>query len=267
MLKLLIKATISIYNFSKSPSKVLANCGTTAAAKAAAQRAAFAANAVPIATMKGIGFGNEMALQDGATSSEAGIYGLASGAWEGIQWGAGLAINNATLGGLAKATTVGGKAAVLGASVAADSFDSGIEGFVQPGLQMIYKDGTYEEIFEQNGGWDNVFTQAAIGGVMSLVGNVDDFSRAANSSTTKEFIDANTTKGTVKPDINAQEVKNAYKDFYFGKTTETDFDTKVDNILKNSLNKNVDGGNSKINSNLSAVDNEASKQNQQKNKN
>ena len=57
-----------------------------------------------------------------------------------------------------------------------DGIDSGLEGFVQPGFTMIYKDypgetfaEQYGAAFNENGGWDTVWTQVAVGSAMSAV--------------------------------------------------------------------------------------------------
>ena len=115
-------------------------------------------------------------------------YGAANGVWEAAQWYAGAKINQ--LGGVGDQVEkiAGGifKGGRVGATtrVALDAVDGGLEGFVQPGLSMIYKDygqgsaiENYKKAFEEAGGWRNVGTNAAMGGFMSVIGEVTDARR------------------------------------------------------------------------------------------
>lgn len=83
--------------------------------------------------------------------------------------------------------------------------DGGVEGFIQPLIASIYKDGytndageyvefdnsnnffeKYSKIFDDYGGWANVFTQAAVGGGSSLIGEAFDlrkYLKGENKST------------------------------------------------------------------------------------
>ena len=125
----------------------------------------------PIAAgVAGMANGSEEAWGNGATTGKGLLYGAASGAWETVQWGAGMKINS-----IGKHVgDVGFKAADAFRRVGLDVLDSGVEGFVQPALTMIYQkyDGNslaekYAAAFESNGGWNGVLQQAVIGGMMS----------------------------------------------------------------------------------------------------
>ena len=131
------------------------------------------------ATAGGIGLskGTESSWADGAGILEGLAYGGASGVWEGIQYFLGAKIGGLNLFG------EGGKFLTnLGAEeiktkiinslgrVVLDGADGGIEGFIQPMLGSIYKDGNYSELFNEYGGWQNVLTQAAVGSIMSSIG-------------------------------------------------------------------------------------------------
>ena len=131
-----------------------------------------------LATTAGVmGFsrGTEDAWADGAGLADGLVYGASTGAWEGVQWGVGAKINQ--YGGLgdkiASGIFKGGRSGAA-TRVILDTVDSGLEGFVQPGLKMIYKDyegdsfaEKYKNSFNENGGWNSVIEHAALGGIMS----------------------------------------------------------------------------------------------------
>ena len=130
-----------------------------------------------VAGLTGVANGTEEAWENGATTGKGLVYGAAAGAWETVQWGAGMKINNVGK----HIDDVGFKAADAFKRVALDVIDSGAEGFVQPALTMIYQDydgnnltEKYNNAFKSNGGWNGVFQQAAIGGLMSGVAETSD---------------------------------------------------------------------------------------------
>ena len=140
------------------------------------------------AGMLGVASGAEQAWSEGAGTTKGLAYGAANGVWEAAQWYAGAKINQ--LGGVGDQVEkiAGGifKGGRVGATtrVALDAVDGGLEGFVQPGLSMIYKDygqgsaiENYKKAFEEAGGWSNVGTNAAMGGFMSVIGEVTDARR------------------------------------------------------------------------------------------
>ena len=131
-----------------------------------------------------LGFGNssEEGWADGASTEKGLMYGVAGGTWEAIQWGVGVKING--MGShIDDIAQVGAKQVFKDSAkrVILDTVDSGVEGFVQPGLTMIYKQyegdtlaAQYANAFETNGGWNGVIQQAAIGGFMSGSSEIGD---------------------------------------------------------------------------------------------
>ena len=123
----------------------------------------------------GFANGTEEAWADGANITDGLKYGVASGAWEGAQWYAGARINQ--IGGLGDQIASGifkGAKQGVGVRIGLDTITAGIDAFVRPGLTMVYKDyggattlENYQTAFQAAGGWKNVATQAAIGGIAS----------------------------------------------------------------------------------------------------
>lgn len=145
--------------------------------------------------IKGMGIGYQNATIDGADAQSAALYGTASGSWEMLQWAVGAQINTYAANGFKAAGTNTAKVlGTLALSTSLDSIDAGVEGFVQPALQMIYKDSDYLTLFEQNGGFQSVIKQAAIGGVMSLATSIGD---AEKSFKTAKEIDVQVDKKTL----------------------------------------------------------------------
>ena len=128
-----------------------------------------------VAGITGYSQGMEDALNDGATHTGAVAFASANALWEAAQWKIGGKINELTSSSLANSTSIAKNLGILGASVAADTVDSAVEGFVQPGMKMIYNGKTFEQSFKDNGGWETVGAQAALGGIMSALGSTKDF--------------------------------------------------------------------------------------------
>lgn len=179
-----------------STSMIGANVVTGGLASGAAIGSVGTVGAGQLAATAGVlGFSNgtEEAWADGATIKKGLTYGAASGGWEALQWGIGAKINQYGGFGDKVAKSVFGKTAQGGLSRAAlDTVDSGLEGFVQPGLTMIYKDygqgnlvDNYKKAFNVSGGWSNVVSQAAIGGLMSAGSEVLDARKILKSSKEK----------------------------------------------------------------------------------
>ena len=130
------------------------------------------------AGLMGFSNGTEEAWSDGATTGKGLIYGVFTGAWEGAQWAIGAKINQ--YGGIGDRVASGlfkGAEAGVGTRILMDTVDSGLEGFVQPALTMIYKDygqgnliDNYKTAFEGSGGWSNVASQAVMGAIGSAIG-------------------------------------------------------------------------------------------------
>lgn len=147
---------------------------------------AFTQASTAISFVSGTGRGSQEAYQNGASATSGLIYGLGSGAWEGLQWYTGSKIANYNLTEskigkkvISKSITAGKKQLInSGARIVLDSVDGAAEGFVQPGLKKIYDKRTYKELYEESGGLQNVIMQGAIGGVMSAGGEVKDIRKA-----------------------------------------------------------------------------------------
>ena len=178
-----------------------------------------AANLGMTAGVMGFSKSTQNAWADGATTEKGLLYGAASGAWEGAQWFLGAKINQ--FGGFGD--KIGGKIAKgifkgaetgVGSRVFLDTVDSGLEGFVQPALSMIYKDygkdsivDNYKSAFAANGAWGGVATQAAIGGIASGFGEYVGARRllkaADSSSSYKPMTDAEIAASQQKLGLNA----------------------------------------------------------------
>lgn len=144
------------------------------------------------AGVMGFSSGTEDAWADGASIGKGLLYGAATGAWEGTQWAIGAKINQ--YGGvgdqIASGIFKGGRSGAV-TRVVLDAADSGLEGFVQPGLKMIYKDyegntfsEKYQNAFQEAGGWSNVRNQAIMGGIMSAGSELMDARKILKSNST-----------------------------------------------------------------------------------
>ena len=158
-----------------------------------------------------ISSGSEEAWADGATLGEGLVYGLANGAWESAQWAIGAKIGQVGGWGDKIATNVlksAGKGSLT--RIGLDTVDSGLEGFVQPALTMIYKDyegetfaEKYNKAFETSGGWKNVLTQASLGGLMSSAGERMDARKLLKSKETDAKIES---KSKTKTDVEIEKL-------------------------------------------------------------
>lgn len=165
-----------------------------------------------VASLTGFSEGAEKSWGEGATLGEGLLAAAGNSAWEGIQWYVGGKIGGANIFG------EGGKALTNMSSnsiktkllnsisrVFMDGVDGGAEGFVQPLITAIYKDGYYDEdgnyiefkdsdnfldrygeVFDDYGGYKNVLTNAAIGGGASIFGEVFDFNKLFNKDAGSE---------------------------------------------------------------------------------
>ena len=163
-----------------------------------------AGNLAATAGVLGFGNGTEEAWADGATLGKGLMYGAAAGAWEGAQWFAGAKINQ--FGGVGDQVAKGifkGASSGVGTRIFMDTVDSGLEGFVQPALTMIYKDygganfvENYKTAFSAAGGWGNVATQAAIGAIGSTIGEISGARKLLKSNDSGNFEDVGKAAGT-----------------------------------------------------------------------
>lgn len=176
---------------------VVAAGGSVTASTAAA--ATTATQMAVTATAAGIGRGTQNAWADGADLLEGLTAGTLTGLWEGLQFYVGGKISGLKIfgaDGILKSigsSGIGTKLLNGLARVVLDGADGGVEGFVLPLITSIYKDGYYDEngnyiefsedeniferyseLFDDNGGWTTVWTQASIGSATSLLGEAFD---------------------------------------------------------------------------------------------
>ena len=154
------------------------------------------------AGVAGVGKYTQEAWNDGASTFEGLAAGGIGGLWEALQFYVGGKISGLKIFGakgvVGSVAVSEGKAKVLNglARVILDAGDGGLEGFAAPFIQSIYKEGYYDddgnyveflegqdfaekykELFEDNGGWASVATNAEVGGFASLFGEVFDISK------------------------------------------------------------------------------------------
>ena len=199
---------------------VVAAGGSVTASTAAA--ATTATQMAVTATAAGIGRGTQNAWADGADLLEGLTAGTLTGLWEGLQFYIGGKISGLKIfgaDGILKSigsSGIGTKLLNGLARVVLDGADGGVEGFVLPLITSIYKDGYYDEngnyiefledqniferyseLFDDNGGWTTVWTQAAIGSATSLLSELFDLR--------KYFKDSQETASTIN--IKEQELQ------------------------------------------------------------
>ena len=164
-----------------------------------------------IAAYFGFGKGAEKAWGEGAGIGKGLLYATGNSLWEGLQFYVGGKIGGSTIFGEGGKllTSLGSKASKLlnsASRIILDGFDGGAEGFVQPLLASVYKDGYYDdegnyvefkdsdnildkygEIFDDYGSWKNVFTNAVVGSGASFLGEAFDIGRFFNKNTGSEI--------------------------------------------------------------------------------
>ena len=178
-----------------------------------------AGNLAATAGVLGFGNGTEEAWADGATLGKGLLYGAAAGAWEGAQWFAGAKINQ--FGGVGDQVAKGifkGASSGVGTRIFMDTVDSGLEGFVQPALTMIYKDygganfvENYKTAFSAAGGWGNVATQAAIGAIGSTIGEISGARKLLKANDPGDLEDVGKAAGTAGVAAGAEGADQIFK--------------------------------------------------------
>lgn len=148
-----------------------ATCGVGTAPTIASAVSSTAVEGAVIAGVAGTGKGAEEAWRDGASFAEGLGYAGVRGIYEGVSYFAGAKMAGVTLG---SGTSFVSKIATSAMRVGFDSLDGGLSGVIDPASKMIYNDKSYSEIFEENGGWQTVATNAVIGGGMSMMGEITD---------------------------------------------------------------------------------------------
>lgn len=171
--------------------------GTGGAAVSATSTGASAATGVSstgmaaVAGAAGVGKGTQDAWNDGASVVKGLGYGAINGAIEGVQFYAGAKINGLTVTG---GKTVAQKFVNSGVRIALDGADSAVEVPIYAGLKGIYNDKSFQQNWDNDGGWKAVGTAAAVGSIASSIGEAD-LSKKALSSINKTF---KSTKGVIK---------------------------------------------------------------------
>lgn len=160
-----------------------------------------------VAGISGFGKGTEQAFGEGASTVEGLAAGVGTGLWDGLQFFVGGKIGSTALFGEGGKFLTGAGSKAINTKllnsisrVALDGLDGGAEGFIQPLISSIYKDGYYDdsgnyikfqssdnfltkygEIFNDYGGVKNVLTNAFIGSALSGLGEVFDLNTKYNN--------------------------------------------------------------------------------------
>lgn len=181
-----------------------------------------------IATVAGIGKNTSAAWNDGASTVNGILYGTTKGLYEGFEMGLGY-----TIGSLKVVNGSGVASQVINSAshVALDTLDGASGALVDPMFSMIYAPNAnniedimqyvnydangnqinnkswdelsfgekYNAIFEYNGGWNTVKTQAAMAGVTSALSEVPDVKSVYSASKLAKDINTNgITEQTIK---------------------------------------------------------------------
>lgn len=177
------------------------------------------------AGIAGMGKGTQNAWADGADLGEGLVVGGLTGLWEGAQFYIGGKIGGTNLFGSGGGTGI--KVLNSLGRVALDGLDGGVEGFVQPMITSIYKDGYYDEngnyikfsddqdfaqrymeLFDDNGGWTSVWTQAAIGGASSAIGEAFNLGKYFKDSNAEAKVDASQVEFLKEKNIELDRLRN-----------------------------------------------------------
>ena len=160
-----------------------------------------------VAGISGFGKGTEQAFGEGASTVEGLAAGVGTGLWDGLQFFVGGKIGSTALFGEGGKFLTGAGSKAINTKllnsisrVALDGLDGGAEGFIQPLISSIYKDGYYDdsgnyikfqssdnfltkygEIFNDYGGAKNVLTNAFIGSALSGLGEIFDLNTKYNN--------------------------------------------------------------------------------------
>ena len=207
-----------------------------------------------IAGLAGFGKGTQNAWADGADIGDGLVTGALTGVWEGIQFYVGAKIGQSSIWG--KATTETAKASLpIGkkildslARITLDAVDGGVEGFVQPLINSIYKDSyidengnvikfsddidfatKYKELFDDAGGWKNVGIQTAIGAGSSALGEAFDLGKLLRD----KVPNGKTVTNVEVVEAVSENIENNIKDIYNKKLSVT---KTVGGILATPLN-------------------------------
>lgn len=236
---------------------VVAAGGSVTASTAAA--ATTATQMAITATAAGIGRGTQNAWADGADLLEGLTAGTLTGLWEGLQFYIGGKISGLKIFGVdgilksIGSSGIGTKLLNGLARVVLDGADGGVEGFVLPLITSIYKDGYYDEngnyvefladqniferyseLFDDNGGWTTVWTQASIGSATSLLGEAFDLRKYFKDSQATSNINISEQELQVKIDRYNEllEIKNSKDYMSYKDATKYDDPNAIKPITK-----------------------------------
>lgn len=236
---------------------VVAAGGSVTASTAAA--ATTATQMAVTATAAGIGRGTQNAWADGADLLEGLTAGTLTGLWEGLQFYIGGKISGLKIFGVdgilksIGSSGIGTKLLNGLARVVLDGADGGVEGFVLPLITSIYKDGYYDEngnyvefladqniferyseLFDDNGGWTTVWTQASIGSATSLLGEAFDLRKYFKDSQATSNINISEQELQVKIDRYNEllEIKNSKDYMSYKDATKYDDPNAIKPITK-----------------------------------
>ena len=192
------------------------------------------------AAAAGIGKGTQNAWADGADLLEGLGAGTLAGLWEGLQFYFGGKIGRLNMfgaDGILKSigpSELGTKLLNGFARVVLDGVDGGLEGFIQPLINSIYKDGYYDdngnyisftdqdgfferylEAFDDNGGLSAVLTQASIGSATSLLGEAFDLRKYFKEDNKIQTVASEQSNTYFKEDNKIQTVASEQSSTYF----------------------------------------------------
>jgi len=130
---------------------------------------AFVRASTAIAGASGVGQGTEDAWNDGADIEKGLIYGVSRGIVDGLQYWLGGKINSIVLG---KGTSLVSKIGGASVRVVLDGVDGAVEVPVEAALKSIYNDKTWNENFDEAGGWNGVAQQFLLGSGFSFASEI-----------------------------------------------------------------------------------------------
>lgn len=159
----------------------VATAGVGTAPTIAATISSTASVGTGIALATGFSQGAEKAWSEGADIAQGLEYGAVKGILDGVSYYAGGKMAGAVIGnGVSKVSKILTSAARVGF----DAVDGGLSGVTDPAAQKIYKDESYAQIFEENGGINSVVTGAVIGASMSSLSEIGDQVKVIKKSKT-----------------------------------------------------------------------------------
>ena len=194
--------------------------------------------------ISGIGNGSEDALKSGATIGESIISGAVQGIIDGASYLFGAKLGQKVFGqGSTKFdkvwTKIFGDTATVKSNVAnvaiksgADMADGAINTLAQPTIQKIYRDESYGELFQQNGGYTALFTNMAIAGSLSAA------SEGLEIKSKSKNIETSTEQGIPESSTSIKSVDEIKKSEIM-KKLEVNNNNLIDGIV-NKIPKNLD---------------------------